>query len=191
MYPGLGSCTVTLTNSGPGSPFNLPKHLGNSQGSLVSCVIEKEKPHNYLRTQEPGTSNGVNHVILLCSIIPAIQIIMRTSTPNTNHTLTPRHGHISLINLQRPLNTLYQTRKRRDDQHQDGHPEGIPLRPIPTITPPLPEGARRGVVVGLLQDDESVSPEVEALDLSVFGLEAAAACEAGVDCVVGVCCDGL
>jgi hypothetical protein len=47
--------------------------------------------------------------------------------------------------------------------------------------PPLTERLWRGIVVSLLEDDQAVAPEVEALNLSVLPLGRPAEGQAGVD----------
>lgn len=75
---------------------------------------------------------------------------------------------ISLIKLQRALNRLHKAQERGDNQDKDGNPEGVPVNPVAAVIPPLAERLWRRVVVGLLENYQTVAPEVETLDLSIL-----------------------
>jgi hypothetical protein len=95
--------------------------------------------------------------------------ITQRSGVRKKHPTSPRRL-IRLVHLQHTQNNLNKTQKRRDNQDKNGNSEGRPLNTIPPIAPPLPEYHRFSIVIGLLQNNKAVSPEVETLDLPVFAL---------------------
>lgn len=76
---------------------------------------------------------------------------------------------IRLVHLQGSLNGLDDAEEHRQKQHRHGYPEGIPLRPFPSIIPPLRDSSWFSFVKNLLEDCQSVSPEMELVNLSVIG----------------------
>ncbi|KAK6844334.1 hypothetical protein PG995_014444 [Apiospora arundinis] len=82
--------------------------------------------------------------------------------------------HVSLIHLKRTLHALHQAQEGSQDQDQDGYPKRVPLYPVTPVVPPLGDGPRRRIVVGLLQDHEPVPPIREVLDLPLLHLQVAA-----------------
>ncbi len=89
-----------------------------------------------------------------------------------------------MVDLQCAFDALDDTEKDGDDENQDGHPEVIPLHAVSPIVPPLGQRSRRSVVVGLLQDDQPVAPEVEAFNLPLLGLQISAEREARINRLV-------
>src|SRR4051794_11425850 len=73
-------------------------------------------------------------------------------------------GVVRKINLQTPFDNLDNSYPRRDDQHQDCHPERVPLHAVPAVMEPHGNGARRRIVVGLLQNHQPVAPKKKPLD---------------------------
>jgi hypothetical protein len=78
---------------------------------------------------------------------------------------------IHLVHLQSPLQDLHQTKESREQKNQYRHPERAPLRAIASIVPPLMERARARLIKNLFQDDQSVTPILEMLELSIVCVE--------------------
>jgi hypothetical protein len=81
------------------------------------------------------------------------------------------HGVKCFICLQTTLNTLNHSECCCDDQDQYGHPKCVPLNSIAPIMTPLGEGSWCGIVLGLLQNDQTIPPEGEAFNLPILGLQ--------------------
>jgi hypothetical protein len=75
------------------------------------------------------------------------------------------------IHLKRPFDRLDETEKNGHDKYDDCHPKGIPLWPPAAIIPPLRYRFRFSFIENLLQDGQTLTPEVEFVDLSALYTE--------------------
>ena len=75
------------------------------------------------------------------------------------------------IHLHRSFNRLDETEKYGQHKYDDGDPKGIPLWPSAAIVPPLRQRSRFGFVENLLQDGQTLTPEMELVDLPALNTE--------------------
>jgi hypothetical protein len=66
---------------------------------------------------------------------------------------------VSFINLQRPLNTLNNTKENRQAKNNRSNPERVPLHLSPSITPPLRNRARLRLIKDLFENDKAIVPD--------------------------------
>ena len=78
------------------------------------------------------------------------------------------------VHLQPTFNALHHREEYgQDGQDQDPkrNPEGVPLRSVAPIVPELRQRARPGFVVYLFQDQKSIMPISEVVDLPFFSIQ--------------------
>jgi hypothetical protein len=75
---------------------------------------------------------------------------------------------ICLVDLQGTFNTLYETKEDSQEQNAHCNPESVPHMAISPVVPPLRQSGWSRFIEGLLQDNESIVPVLECLDLSVL-----------------------
>jgi hypothetical protein len=75
------------------------------------------------------------------------------------------------INLHRSFNRLDETEKYGQHEYDDGDPKGIPLWASAAIVPPLRQRSRFGFVKNLLQDGQTLTPEMKLVDLPALDTE--------------------
>lgn len=77
---------------------------------------------------------------------------------------------VGQIHLQASFDRLHHRQKQGKcgkNQRNDGDPKGKPLRPVAAVMPPLRDGSRGRLIVGLLQHAQSIAPEPEPFDLTL------------------------
>jgi hypothetical protein len=79
---------------------------------------------------------------------------------------------VSLPHLPTPLHALDDAEEDSANNQDNRHPK--PLDPLAVIKPPLSNRSGLGVVEELFQNNQSVVPELEMVDLSILQLELAA-----------------
>src|SRR6266536_6200841 len=84
------------------------------------------------------------------------------------------------ISLQSSLNRLYQAEDDRQAQNKCGYPEGIPLHALPTVIVPLLDCLWLRVIEDLLQNDESVPPKLEVVNLAVLRTKLSVPCSSWI-----------
>lgn len=76
---------------------------------------------------------------------------------------------ICLPYLPASFDTLNNPKEQGTNHQEDRHPE--PLNSFPVIKPPLLDGSWTRIIKVLLQDDESVMPKMEVVNLSFLQLQ--------------------
>lgn len=71
---------------------------------------------------------------------------------------------VSFIYLETALDALDDAKNNCEYQHQDCHPEVVPLHAVAAIVPPLGKGHWGGI--SLFEDHEPVPPEPELFNLA-------------------------
>lgn len=74
---------------------------------------------------------------------------------------------VSFVSLQSAFDALNNAKEDGQKEDPDRNPKGVPLNPLPSVPPSLPYCFRLSLVKYLLQDNESVAPAPESIDLSV------------------------